>query len=239
MQSDTEHVTEMVRNGEYYEEARRWYRAIYIGPVSERAFFAVIAASAILVSALAVIAILSFLPTTERRPVLISNSRIDETRPRITALHPKETSLNAALMHFFVSKYVESREGYSAQHYDENYRFVLAQSDPATGREYVGIAGRQNPQSNAALLQDTGRRSIAVDSLSIGGSSDPKQATVRFTASTISGGMETQTHWIATLQFYYTDLVVKEIGSPSMGKVEMQTQDPQFQVVSYVVKQAN
>lgn len=230
----------MVRSGEYYERSREWYQAMYVGPISERAFFFVVAGMAGFIAVLAFIALMIFLPVTDRPGIMISSQRVDETVPRLINLKTKNQRMDVALQRFFLSNYVARREGYSMFEYPTNYQFIRAQSDATTFNDYVARYDRSNPNSPAAILAEIGTRVVEVQSIDLNSSADPKVATVNFTTQVlgIGTGEGQRASWTATIQYYFSDLVVTPTLDSETGEEVLKTQDPQFQVVSYVLTQA-
>lgn len=238
MEPNNTEIAQLVRSGEYYKQARGWYETIYIGPVSERAFFLVIAVLCGLIGLFGFIGLKGFLPVTEIEPVMVRAERIDETRPRLSLIGTRHGSINPAIMRFFIRAYVEKRESYSRTEFDADYLFVKAQSDAPTFAAYDARYNKSNPQSPAARLGWAGVRHVTVQSIRVDEGADPKRATVKFSTTVDGVGAPTYANWTAVLQFYYTDLVVTTETDPETGDDVLQTQDPQFQVVNYELQQA-
>jgi len=240
MGTNSKELAEMVRSGEYYERSRDWYQTMYIGPVSERAFFLVVAGMAGFVAILGFIALMAFLPVTDRPGIMISSQRVDETLPRLINLKTGNVRMDIAFQRFFLSNYVTRREGYSMFEYPTNYSFIRAQSDAATFNDYAARYDRSNPNSPAAILAEIGTRVVEVQSIDINDREEPKVATVNFTTQVLGVGVtESQrVKWTAVIQYYYSDLVVTPTLDSETGEEVLKTQDPQFQVVSYVLSQA-
>jgi type IV secretory pathway component VirB8 len=235
--SDHAEIAESVRSGAYFQQSRDWYRTIYIGPISERTFFLIIAILATTVAAGAILALMEFLPIVVHSPIVLANDHLEETVPSISPLRAEGQKLNPALMNFFVSSYITSYEGYDATSYITSFNFVQAHSDATTFSNYAGIYGSNNPQSPAAILGTTGQREVTVDSIVINDKITPHTAQVHFTTELFGIPTANKTRWTATLQFYYSDLTVTEKISPETGKHFITTKAPQFQVVNYAVSQ--
>jgi type IV secretory pathway component VirB8 len=239
METDSKVVAEMVQSGEYFEQSRAWYQAIYIGPISERTFFLLIAVFAALIGLMAASAVMTILPITDRPGIMLSNQRIDDAVPALVKLkQAKSMPAKDALQRFYVSNYVIKRESYAAAEYESNYRFIQAQSDPSALAEYVARYDRAVLSSPAAILAETGKRITTIQSIEVNDAVEPKLATVQF--STDIEGIEhgSSANWTAVLQFYYTDLTVVSVKDPVTGVESFKTQDPQFQVVNYALTQA-
>jgi type IV secretory pathway component VirB8 len=236
--SEQAEVTDAIRSGAYFEQSRDWYRTIYIGPIPERTFFLIIALLAGLVAVGSVIALMAFLPITERPPIVLANNQINDVVPQISHIKPnKSAPLNPALMNFFVLNYVTIYETYNAKDYAANFNFIQAHSDAATFAQYATAYGSTNPQSPAAILGATGERDVTIDSIDINDKVDPHTAKVNFTTELVGIPTANKTRWTATIQFYYSDLTVTEGKDPTTGETTTTIKDPQFQVVNYAVSQ--
>ena len=238
MNADSKEIAEMIRSGTYYEESRAWYDTVYIGPISERSFFLLIASLGCLVALVAFFALMAFLPLTDRVGILIATTRIDETIPNVVPIKENGSSPNTALMRFWIANYVTKREGYAADSYESNYNFVVGQSDAAVGQEYNARYSREVPQSPAAILGKVGRRVVTITNIRLDDKAAPKKATVEFSTDIQGYAESRRTNWTAVLQFQYTDLLVAQVRDPATGKETLKTQDPKFQVVGYALTQA-
>lgn len=238
MDTKPKQLSELIKSGEYYEKSRDWYRTIYIGPISERGFFLIIAFMASVIAVMGFMALFYILPITDRPGIMISNTRMDDAIPKIVRLKEGRTVLNEALQQFFIKTYVTKREGYRAAEYDMNYRFIRAQSDENAFEEYAARYDRNNLKSPAAILGAAGSRVVTITSVELNNSVEPRTATVEF--STDIQGINNGSHanWTAVLQYYYNDMVVTSIVDPITQAEKFETQDPQFKVVHYALTQA-
>ncbi len=238
MGTDSKQLANAIKSGEYFEQSRAWYQTMYIGPISERAFFLVILAFSAAIAALAFLALMLFLPTTERPGLLVPNEQIDDAIPRLVKIkEQKDIPLNLAMKRFYITSYVTKREGYSAEEYLVNSRFIQAQSDEPTAAKYVATYDQFNPNSPAAILGANGRRLVTVNSIEFNDAVEPKIATVQFSTDIDGVPQGSHANWTATIAFYYTEMLVTPTVDPETGKKTFKTQDPQFQVVNYALTQ--
>ncbi|MES2983768.1 MAG: VirB8/TrbF family protein [Pseudomonadota bacterium] len=232
MDDEAQKISEMMRKGTYFDEARAWYQAVYIGPISERSFFLLIAALSVVVAIASLIAVNSMLPLVSRPGLLIrSGPRIDDIIPRLEVLKEPEKSLTSSLLRFFIVHYVAAREGYSVSTYGSGAAFVRAQSNDAVYGAFSKAFTATNPTSPAATLGATGARNITVTAIQINTNTSPMSAEVDFTAETTGSSAPVKTRWTARMQYTYTDLAVVDPQGESSDEVEFQ--DPHFQVISY------
>jgi len=238
-QRDFERVAEMVRSGDYFKQARAWYETLYVGPIAERSFFLVIFMLAGFIGLVGFVAVMSFLPITDRPPILVRNHKLDDVVLGLSPLREKGGQVNPSLQRFFVSSYVYARESYDPKAYAKSYQFIRAQSDSTTGEAYSAQYGRENPQSPAAILGSQGQRLVHIRSVRIRDDVEPKIATVEFSTEVLGYTQPLRANWTAVLQFYYDGLVVNFNADTATDDAVMRTQDPVFRVVGYELTQAN
>lgn len=224
----------MIKSGAYFEQSRKWYQALYIGPISERSFFLIVAILAGLVAIIAFFAVLGLLPITARPPLVLRTEQMDVAVPDITHMRERGQPVNEAMLEFYIGAYVQLRESYAVASYESNYAFVHTHSDAATAAAYAAAFGRENPRSPANLLGENGARYVEVQSIDTDKSTDPMTAKVSFSTELFGTSTPSaKTQWTATIQFYYSDLAVIE--NPDGTTT---TQEPVFQVVKYDLQQA-
>lgn len=237
MSQEQQHVAELIRSGRYYSEARGWYEALYIGPISERSFFLVVAGLASLVALVAFIAVMGLMPITWKPAVLVRNTALDTGVPSLVPMSQRGADMNQGIVQFMVANYVGRREGYNAVEYPLNAKFVAAQSDAPTRAAYEATYGKGNPRSPVNVLGTVGQRLVTIHSITLNEAVEPKLATVKFSTDItgISGG--TKTEWTAVLGYYYSPMNVTDEVDQATGEEGISVEDPQFQVVNYVVSQ--
>lgn len=235
---DEQDASEMIRQGTYYDQARQWYTAMYIGPISERSFFLLLGVLAVLVGILGFSAFVGLTPLTERPPVVVRNDRIDDAMPSLARLRGTDQTVNDALRIYMVKQYVVSRESYTAADFAKNVRFVAAHSDEGTSATYLATVGQDNPRNPVALLGAYGTRQVEIGTVTLSKLETRDRAVVQF--STELGGSMTpaKTQWTATIDFNYSDAQVTEATDPETGEKVATLQQPEFQVVSYALTQA-
>lgn len=238
MSEDAKKIAESIRTGRYYEEARSWYSAVYIGPVSERTFFLLVAILSTVVALAAISAAFSLVPLTTKPAIIVpASDRADEVVMSLVQLRESKADIDDSMKEFFVTRYVTSREGYAAASYAINSNFVRAQSDEGTYTDYAEHYLLPNPQSPAGILGANGMRIVTIKSVDVGGRGKTGTAKVKFSTELKGVDDPTKTQWTAKLDFNYTDLKAETVTNPETHKKELKVTDPQFQVVKYVLTQ--
>ena len=236
---ESQHIAEMIRAGSYYQESRKWYQALFIGPISERTFFLIIAALAMLVGITGIVSVVLLLPITERPAILIASERMDETALDLIRMRAGHEPMNPAVREFFVKQYVERRESYDSVRYPKHYAFIQAHSDAGTFATYADGFAPQNPSNLLATLGERGKRWADVRWVEVNDSVQPNVAVVRFSTETLLNNMSSITQWTATIGFHYSDIAVTPMADAATGEISVQTKEPVFQVVSYVLAPAD
>lgn len=237
---DEHDASELIRQGSYFKQARQWYTALYIGPISERSFFLLLGLLALLVGVCGFIAFAGLTPLTDRPPLVVHNARLNDTFPSLVRLRAQGQDINEALRTYMVRQYVFSREDYHADTFLKNSRFVLAHSDEANTAGYLAGVGSENPRNPVALLGAYGTRSVIIGDIAIRRTETDGvyRATVRFSTELGGSAPAGKTQWTATIDFLYSDAVVTTTTDPETGEEKASLQQPTFQVVNYVLTQA-
>lgn len=235
---DEPEASELIRQGRYFDQARQWYSALYIGPISERSFFLVLGLLAVLVGLCGFAALVGLTPLTDRPALVIRNDRLDETMPSLIRLRESGQDINDALRLYMVKQYVFSRESYIAASYAKDVRFVAAHSDPGIAATYIAAVGPENPRNPAALLGAYGTRTVQISNVSLSKVDGRNRAVVRFSTELGGSAPAGKSQWTATIDFNYSDAVVTEATDPETNQKTATLQQPEFQVVSYALTQA-
>jgi type IV secretory pathway component VirB8 len=244
MTEDYKKIAESIRNGTYFGDARRWYEAVYIGPISERSFFLIIAILATVVAIFGIVSVKRLMPITKHQAVLIrGGDRAEEVQASLVELAPKRVPMNPAIAQFFVATYVQLRESYDSRAFTANARFIKGQSNDAAYAAYAAAYDPANAASPFAEMGDVGQRQVVLDSVAIKKIDTPDNspgrmnATVVFTTESTGVATPTKTRWTANIEFIYTELTTKVVDNAETRQKDLQITDPHFQVVNYVLQQ--
>ena len=235
MPSHQEKAAELLRSGQYYEQARDWYRVKYIGPISERNLFLMIGVLAALVGVVGFIAFLGLVPLAEKPGLIYKNARIDYAMPKLVRLRNGSEDINETIKRTLLLYYINARESYSADSFASSSLFITAHSDASVVAQYAAAVDPSNPRSPSALLGRAGTREVHVQSISTRKTGDTQTATVKFSTEIVSITALNKTQWTATIEFLYSDAVVKNTTNPETGEKEITLQEPFFQVVNYAL----
>lgn len=233
MTPDDKEASELIRAGRYYDEARRWYTALYISPITERSVFLGLSLLAGIVALLGFLALGGLTPLTDRSPVMIANPRMDDTIPNLIRLRAKGDNVREALRDYYVQQYIYSREQYLADTYRMNNLFVTGHSQDEAASSYAAAVASTNPQSPVNSLGAYGKRTVRILSMDIREAGDEATAQVRFSTETSGLGNIVKSQWTATLRFYYSGGEITETVDPQTNRTRVTVQEPIFHVSNY------
>lgn len=205
-------LTDKIRSGEYYREARHMYDLTIHDPMSERYLFVAITGLAIMILLIAMVAARALYPLQASVPFIYNANDIVEDLPHIhSLLAEKGEDADFALLRFLTNNYLTMREEYNIETFDRNTSGVKSQSNDAVFNEYQRLVNPRNPESPISKYQRYSTRSIEVVSTTMSEDVD-NEVEVLFDA-TVSGRGETKkTRWKANIAFNYSGIELDENG---------------------------
>lgn len=238
MATEHEDIANALEDGSYFAQAREWYNTVYLNPISERVFFIVVTSLAAGVFIMAFLAFVYLLPIKPRIPFVYRTKDIVGTIPNMIRLKEPSEPTNPALIRYYVGTYVSMRESYSEAKFLVNRAFMQHYSDENVFDEYNRQTHPSNPRSpirrfGKYIFVETKIENVVVDRASAG----PSKAIIDFSTDEIGPDGRKKAQWTATVAFYYTDLVERDVIDPRTGEITLDYDQPTFQVVSYDVKE--
>lgn len=235
----TENLTESIRTGAYFVEARKWYFILFSNPIAERSFYIITVIISAVCLFIAIMAVNNILPVSSEFPFFVRNNDTINKIPKMIKLRKSnDETQDFALMRFYVSQYVIYRETYAQDTFDLSQKFIANYSDQANFENYKQLMDLNNPASPRLLFSDAWtRRSITIDEVLINEKVSPTQAVVQFHSLVRGGQTNDSIAYSANIRFLYSPLqVVPELDSVT-GETMTKFQPPEFQVVSYQAQQ--
>lgn len=238
MATDHEDIAKALEDGSYFVEARKWYNAVYISPISERVFFIVITLIAAVIFVMAILSFMYLLPIKPRIPFVYRAKDIVGEIPNMIRLKSPTEPTNPALMRYYVSTYVNMRESYSESRFLVNRSFMQYYSDNNVFDEYNRQTHPSNPRSPIRLYGKYITLEAKIEKVTFERTqAGPSRAMVDFSTDEIGPDGRKKAQWTATVAFYYTDLIERDVIDPKTGDFTLEMDKPTFQVVSYDVKE--
>jgi type IV secretion system protein VirB8 len=211
-------IAEMIRSGEYFRDALRWYDEKYHAPIIEKAYSIMITLVAVIATGFAVVGFLRFLPVEETATVVTTASNVEERDFSLQRLSINTRYTNHALLKYFVNEYVIRRESYAAATLERDVNRVKAQSSAEVFKSYRQFLNPANPQSPITRFERHTQRSIAIDSANFDAENQsfdaeemiPTAATVIFTATTGNAKAVEKATFKAVVRFAYVPVQVDQ-----------------------------
>ncbi len=156
-------ISEKVRTGEYFREARGMYDLMVNDPMSERYLYVLITALSLLIFLIAFIAVQSLYPLQRAVPFIVNTNDIAEDLPHIkTLIRTEGENPSEAMLRFLVHNYVTLRETYDIDTFDHNVGGVQSQSSPDVFGGFQQYIDPRNPESPITLYQRHAKRDIEI-----------------------------------------------------------------------------
>ncbi|MDP5109820.1 MAG: VirB8/TrbF family protein [Rickettsiaceae bacterium] len=159
-------LKEYIETGEYFVDARYWYKHKYINPFSQRSFVFILSAI-ICVSFLGlVININSLFPSVIQIKYSISATTSANKAAQIIRADQIKNDPQSSVTDILVKNYVSSREEYNYSDLKKQFIFVKNNSTRIVFRRFYNLMNLDNPSSPVLKYQKDKRRSIKVISTS-------------------------------------------------------------------------
>ena len=212
----------------YFAEARRWDEDRLASALRSRRLAWCVAAGAGALAISAVLAVAALAPLKSVEPFVV---RVDQTTGAVdvmTALKgAAPVTYDEAVSKYFLGLYVRTREGWLPAAAEQNFRQVSILSTPAEQRRWADEFRPANPQSPQVLWGPNAQSLVDIRSISF---VSPLVATVRFHRVLRQAQQTTESDWVATLAFAYTQAPMAEadrLRNPLGFQVDSYRADPE------------
>jgi len=184
----------------------------------------VVAIIAALIALIEAVALVFLIPLKQVEPYTLL---VDRQTGNVEALAPMDTQLvaaDAALTRSFLVQYVITREGFSQNGLQDDFRRVSLWSDTSVRQQYARAMDASNPVSPLAYLPSGGTIQTEVKSVS---NLSETRAMVRFATTRSDAGAVPQgaQHWVAMIDYQFT--------AAEMSEADRYINPLGFQVTSY------
>jgi len=208
-------LTEAIRSGDYYREARNMYDINVHDMMSERYFYIAITAISGLSLLITFFAAQALYPLTTSVPFIYSPHDMIEDVPRMQSLlDHKGEDPGEAVLRFLVRNYVISREEYDINNISRSLNSVKSQSSGDVVKDYEALIDPRYPQSPVALYQRHSQRKVSVIGTRRLSGDDSQEMEVLFEASVISKTDVKKSRWKANITFSYNGIELDENDKP-------------------------
>ena len=204
-------ISEYVKSGKYYEDARVWYANRFIFPVSERTYTIVLVGLFAFGSAV----LWFFFSITQPAPDTISYvSPSPDIAKSYSVIFPAGDGIETpqvSITKYILSNYVIKRESYSFDHGDDQLNFVRNTTVATNYLRYENDMSINNPDSPKMIYQDGSVKTIKVLQIKfLNSTADYQQAVVYFRSAlkNIASNHVSEENLVANIRFQIDDISV-------------------------------
>ncbi len=179
-------ISQYVKTGQYYEDAKKWYANKYIFISSQRTYIVIILSFYLV--ALSILG-LFYMETNPAPPVVNYMALTEDIAKAYAIIVPAgdaNDSPQVQVTKYMVAKYVKMREAYKYSNRDSQLNFIKNSSEEGEYLKYYQATSINNPASPVMLYQEGNVRTVNVENVKLlqyNSDSSYKKAEVRYKAS--------------------------------------------------------
>lgn len=229
-------LTEKIKSGEYFNDARTWYGVKYVYPIAQRNFFLAVMTISAAVTIVSLFLLASYFPLKVTSPLAVGISSKADYYSKLLPLAKPGEDPNEALIKYLLMNYITLREGYAYEALKRNLDFVKLYSDSPVFDVYKEYMKIGNPSSPVLRYKKHTKRYITVDSVSLTPREKQKSwapgrwnATVKFTATESNALGIQESNWLAKVDAVMPDILFIKGDSKKEGRFA----DLEFKVTGY------
>jgi type IV secretory pathway component VirB8 len=210
MESDIKkiQIDELIKKGDYYNQAMKWYRRAFISPVLERSLTIIILCILICISVIILFNLRLVLPMSKQLRYAIEMQDNAQMKADITKVNDNSIPVSDSIAEILIKNYVSAREKYKYSKLMQQYEYIYNSSTDSVYNEFKNDMGLNNPNSPILKYQKNLIRKIYISS--IGFFND--NVLVYFSAKLYnsSGDIVEDSNWKVTVKFAMDDVNVYE-----------------------------
>jgi len=161
-------ISEYVKNGKYYKDARAWYLNTFILPISEKYYLFVLTVFYIILMLIAGYYYSNTKPADPTVDYVLFSEDISKTYSVIVPPTSDDTlPPQTRLTQYVLGKYITIRESYDIHNLDNQLEFVRNTTDARDFLVYQNSVSINNPTSPQMIYQDLYNKTIDVHKINI------------------------------------------------------------------------
>jgi len=212
-------VSDMIRSGAYYDEALKWFHALYTKPRTDLSLMTIIGAVAIFAFLVGFAAFVSFFPIVDQRGIIISRELVPNDYITINEIKKKGDTTDSAFIKFLLEEYTVSREEYILQDplnsrkdiAQKDYTFVVTHSSNEVIEQYIDENSPSNPQNPRLKYGNNAQRLIYVNSVKLfDAAGKPTNTKNAVKAVVVFADSSPPSYFQADISFQYKGIVVDQ-----------------------------
>jgi type IV secretory pathway component VirB8 len=212
MDAVRESIRDAIKQGSYFEDARKWYMYTYLTPLTERAWLLISCGILLLLAVFTFLTLFFLFPVNKRFVFLVEIPNTLEEYATIRPLSKGQSRQQEAIedmWRYLLSQYVLMRESYPLQGnhpslLERQRLFISNNSSREVFEQFQRYMGLQNPTSPLLRYQSNTVRRITIQRITFSSPKENEQtAKISFTASVKQGNQEKISTWYADIRFTY------------------------------------
>lgn len=193
-------LKQLIESGEYFEEAKRWYKTSYIHPFSQRSFLLIISVISLVVFLSILVNIYNLFPMKREVQYIINSADLTDKAVKIYKATYDDRDVQLSITNVLVNKYIIAREKYNYQDLKKQFTYVKNNSTRVIFQRFLSFMNIDNAESLILKYQKNINRDVTIVS-----SSYPDQnnaiVTIHTIAKDITGKKYEDKLWQIKLQF--------------------------------------
>ncbi|MDG1437203.1 MAG: VirB8/TrbF family protein [Rickettsiaceae bacterium] len=177
MESRDRPLHEYIKSGDYYADARKWYRYKYIYPFTQRSYILLFCTVISTLFIGTIININHLFPLVKQVQYSIKANSLDNKTAQITRANEVENDPLGSVSNILVKNYVMKREGYDYNSLKKQFTYVKNNSTRLVFRKFYNLMDIDNPNSPVVLYQKSRRLKPSIISIK---RLSPSKSIVRF-----------------------------------------------------------
>lgn len=216
-----------IESGEYFADAKNWYKYKYIRPFTQRSFIFILGVIACVLFLAIAININGLFPTSIQIKYSVTADTSSSKAARIIRANQFENNPLASITDIMIRNYVTNREAFNYTDLKKQFIFIKNNSTRIVFRRFYNFMNIDNPSSPVLKYQQELKRSIRIISTKYPSSS---KAVVKFNsiAKNIAGEISEDIVWQATIN-YEIDQIRPDL--PSGTRFNFTVTDYQLKII--------
>ncbi len=193
-------LKQLIESGEYFEEAKRWYKTSYIHPFSQRSFLLIISVISLVVFLSILVNIYNLFPMKREVQYIINSADLTDKAVKIYKATYDDRDVQLSITNVLVNKYIIAREKYNYQDLKKQFTYVKNNSTRVIFQRFLSFMNIDNAESLILKYQKNINREVTIVS-----SSYPDQnnaiVNIHTIAKDVTGKKYEDKLWQIKLQF--------------------------------------
>ena len=191
---------ELVKSGEYFKEAREWYKTKYVHPFSQRTFLMIVIVIMVVVFGSVLLNIYNLFPTKKEISYTINLADATNRAARIDEVDYDSHDAQLSIVNKLAERYVIRRESYDYDDLKRQFVYIKNSSTRLVFKRFYNFMNIDNPESPVLRYKKNIDRKIKILSAKY---PDGNSAIITFraTAEDLRGEKHEDKVWKSTFKF--------------------------------------